>query len=484
MPVDFTCSLAAIPVPLTHAWEHTIGSGRALLGLRADWRHHLRRAHRDLGVRHVRFHGMLDDDMGTLICHNDEHLYSFFNIDSIFDYLLSIGMQPFAELSFMPATLASGNTTVFRYRGNVTPPREMAQWRTLIDRLVRHWVERYGVREVAQWCLEVWNEPNLEAFWTGGRDGYYDLYKATARAIKQIDPGLRVGGPSSAQNAWIPEFLAHCATHDLPVDFVTTHYYPTDAFGKIGADTITQLEHAPRGVMRQRAEEAHSQSRGLPLYYTEWNVSSNPRDPLHDDSFAAAFAADIALSVDPFVSGYSFWTFTDIFEENYFPSVPFHGGFGLLNLHGIPKPVYRAFELLHGLGDTLYPVTGSHSTVDVRVSGGDDGVTVFITNYAMPRHRIATESVQVRIDDAPAPISALLSRIDHDHANPRRAWHDIGSPDYLSSREVDALHSASALCPRPHPLRVAEGRIEFDLAMPPQSVAALRIQFAPSQPRE
>jgi beta-xylosidase len=35
-------------------------------------------------------------------------------------------------------------------------------------------------------------------------------------------------------------------------------------------------------------------------------------------------------------------TFSDIFEENYFPSVPFHGGFGLLNLHGIAKPTYRA----------------------------------------------------------------------------------------------------------------------------------------------
>lgn len=176
------------------------------------------------------------------------------------------------------------------------------------------------MHEVSQWCLEVWNEPNLEAFWTGGQQGYFDLYRTTADAIKSIDPTLKVGGSSSAQNAWIPEFLAYCDRHQLPVDFLTTHYYPTDAFGQIGADALTQLENAPRGVMQQRAEEGHTQSRGLPLYYTEWNVSSNPRDPLHDESFAAVFAANIALSVDLFVQGYSFWTFTDIFEENYFPS--------------------------------------------------------------------------------------------------------------------------------------------------------------------
>ena len=480
MAIHFECDLAAAPTPLTHVWEHTVGSGRALLALRADWREQLRRAHLDLGFRHVRYHGMLDDDMGTLICQNEKLLYSFFNIDSIFDYLLSIGMQPFAELSFMPATLASGNKTVFRFQGNVTPPKDYKQWGALIDKLVRHWVERYGASEVRQWNLEVWNEPNLKAFWSGGKKGYYELYRTTVRAIKKIDAQLKVGGPSSAQNAWIAEFLSHCDKHKLPVDFVTTHYYPTDAFGKIGADTLTQLEHAPRDVMRSRAQEASSQCRGLPLYYTEWNVSSNPRDPLHDQSFAAAFAARIALSVDPFVSGYSFWTFTDIFEENYFPSVPFHGGFGLLNLHGVAKPVYRAFELLHGLGDRLYPVQGGHDTVDVWVSGGDRTATVFITNYAMPRHEIAAQSVRVHLLGAPRPLSALLSRIDEDHANPRRTWQEMGEPGYPSPCQVDVLHAASALRPQVHPLRVAEGCIELDLVMPPQSVAALKIELARS----
>ena len=482
MRADFACDLKSAPRPLTHVWEHTVGSGRALLGLRADWREQLRRAHFELGFRHVRFHGMLDDDMGTLICQKNRHLYSFFNIDSLFDFLLSIGMQPFCELSFMPATLASGHKTVFRYRGNITPPKDQRQWATLIHKLVRHWVDRYGVREVAQWCLEVWNEPNLKAFWSGGREGYHALYRSTAEAIKAIDPGLKLGGPSSAQNAWIDEFLAHCDQHGLPVDFVTTHYYPTDAFGKIGADTLTQLEHAPRDVMRQRAQEAQRQARGVPLYYTEWNVSSNPRDPLHDESFGAAFAANIALSVDPFVQGYSFWTFTDIFEENYFPSVPFHGGFGLLNLHGVAKPVYRAFELLHGLGDCLYPVQGSaHPTLDVRVSGGDRCVTVFVTNYAMPRHRIATEALCLRLTGlkpVQRPVSALLSRIDDDHANPKRAWVAMGEPTYPSPRQLQVLHAASALRPVTHPLRTAEGVIEFDLVMPPQAVAALRIELA------
>ena len=65
------------------------------------------------------------------------------------------------------------------------------------------------------------------------------------------------------------------------------------------------------------------------------------------------------------VEGYSFWTFTDIFEENYMAATAFQGGFGLLTLQGVPKPSFRAFELLHRLGTEALPVSGAHDTVDV-----------------------------------------------------------------------------------------------------------------------
>ena len=106
---DFTCQLSETASPLTHFWEHTVGSDHAPVALRADWQNQLRRCHNELGFRYVRFHGLLSDDMGTFISHQEKPLYSFFNADQIFDFLLSIGMRPFVELSFMPTALASGH---------------------------------------------------------------------------------------------------------------------------------------------------------------------------------------------------------------------------------------------------------------------------------------------------------------------------------------------------------------------------------------
>src|SRR5918912_1950782 len=313
--VNFFCNLAEVTTPLTHFWEHTVGSDHAPVALRADWQSQLRRCHDELGFRFVRFHGLLSDDMGTLICHDEKLLYSFFNADQIIDFLLSIGMKPFVELSFMPKALASGNTTVFNYQANVTPPKDYKQWAVLISRLVSHWVERYGVGCVRDWFFEVWNEPNLKQFWTGTREDYFKLYRYTVEAIKDVDAALRVGGPATAANEWIEEFLDFCEKNDLPADFVTTHHYPTDAFGSEDDDTETQLAKSRRSILREQAQDVRRRARGRPVYYTEWNTSSNPRDPLHDEPYAAAFLVKTVMEAAGLVEGYSFWTFSDNFSE-------------------------------------------------------------------------------------------------------------------------------------------------------------------------
>ena len=474
MTVRFSADANAVAAELPHFWEHTVGSGRAALALRADWQAQMKRAHDELGMKHVRFHSILSDDMGTLIGEGDTLFYSFHNTDQIFDFLLSIGMKPFVELSFMPTVLASGSQTVFHYNANVSPPKDYAQWAVLIRKLVQHWVDRYGLDEVRQWSFEVWNEPNLTAFGSGKQDDYFELYRYTVEAVKGVDPLLKVGGPATADNAWIEDFLNFCRANGLPADFVSTHHYPTDDFGLPGDDTEAQLAASRRSALRDEARLSRQQAGDLPLYYTEWCTSSNPRDFMHDDPYAAAFIVKTVLEANGLVQGYSYWTFSDIFEENYFPSVPFHGGFGLLNIHGIAKPAYRAFQLLHDLGTEMLPVEGSHETVDAWLVRGDRHSTLMLTNFALPRHPIGTEQVSFTLRSAPSAVAASIRRIDLDHANPKRHWEQMGEPDYPSPKAVEELKDLSQLRAEPLAIAGGAGTLSLEVAMPPQSVAAIR----------
>lgn len=480
MALDLRFNLNGPATALRHPWRQCVGSGHATLALRADWQAQMKLAHDELGFEFVRFHGLLDDDMGTLVIQDDKPLYSFFNADQIIDYLVSIGMRPIVELSFMPLGLSSGDDTVFHYKGNITPPKDMAQWTELTRRLAEHWVDRYGIEEVSQWYFEVWNEPNLPAFWTGTQEQYFALYAATAAAIKGVDARLRVGGPATAANKWIPEFQQYCQEHDVPVDFISTHLYPTDAFGEIGADTTTQLQHAPLDGMRTHAIEARDQAAGKPLLYTEWNITSNPRDPLHDGAAGAALATRIVMSVDDVVDAYSYWTFSDIFEENYFPSVPFHGGFGLINLHGIRKPTFNAFAMVARLGQAHVPLEQHHPTVMAWAGAVEaDTSHVLAINQAMPRHAIGEETVTLRLD-APTGKRAgavHIARIDEEHANPAALWKSWDAPDYLSADQVAALHVASAPVDEPLPFTTDGALLVINATLAPQSVNLLCIDW-------
>jgi xylan 1,4-beta-xylosidase len=224
--------------------------------------------------------------------------------------------------------------------------------------------------------------------------------------------------------------------------------------------------------MRARREAGERE-----LYYTEWNTSADQRDPLHDQPFAAAFVTKTVLDVCDAVDGYSFWTFSDIFEEKYFPSLPFHGGFGLLTIHGIPKPTYRAFELLHELGEERYAVDGDHDTVDVWAVRRRRSLTILLTNHAMPRQPIAREAVRVEIrGGGRAPRRAVIRRIDEEHANPVAGWRAMGAPEYPSRRQVEELVEASEIRTESVPIEREEGRIGLTIELPPHAIAAITIR--------
>jgi hypothetical protein len=153
---------------------------------------------------------------------------------------------------------------------------------------IRHIEDRYGRDEVRTWLFEVWNELNLSGFWEGAdQKAYFELYDLTAKTIKAIDPALKVGGPSTAGAAWVPEFLAHVKESGALVDFVTTHTYGVlGGFLDESGVSDTKLDPSPNAIIgdvrRVREQISASAYPSLPLYFTEWSTSYTPRDSVHE----------------------------------------------------------------------------------------------------------------------------------------------------------------------------------------------------------
>jgi xylan 1,4-beta-xylosidase len=132
------------------------------------------------------------------------------------------------------------------------------------------------------------------------------------------------------------------------------------------------------------------------------------------------------------------------------------------------------------VGNELLGVNGTHATVNAWVVRKDDSATIIIINLAMPRHPIQTELVNLRLSSAPSPRTAWIERIDEDHANPRRLWQTMGAPEYLSALQVEQVETASVLRKESQPWTYETGNIGLAVALPPQSVVAITIEFGQS----
>src|ERR1700688_3668776 len=313
-----------------HFWEQMFGSGRAILTLRDSYRRDLRAVKQATDFKFVRFHAIFHDEIGVY----DEDkkgkpIYKFSYVDQIYDGLLESGVRPFVELSFMPRKLASREVVhSFKYHPIVAPPRDYAKWEALMSTFAAHLIERYGIDEVAQWYFEVWNEPNLD-FWAGTpkQASYFTLYDHTARALKSVNAALRVGGPSTAQAAWVGAFIRHAADQHVPLNFVSTHVYANDT----AKDVFATREKIPRDEVNASARP------GLPIIWSEYNATYFNEPKITDATFMGPWLADTLRRCDGLADMMSYWTFSDVFEEQGVVRWPFYGGFWVIAAGGIPK---------------------------------------------------------------------------------------------------------------------------------------------------
>lgn len=456
-----------------HYWEKCVGSCHAATLLREDVRNQIRRAHEEIGFEYIRFHGLLDDDMSVVIAPMmpfGEPQISFYNIDCIFDFLRETGMKPFVELGFMPEAYASGTSTCFHYKGNVTMPKEDARWQQLIRSLVQHLIDRYGLEEVQTWFFEVWNEPNLRFFFDGTMEDYLHLYEITARVVKETEASLKVGGPATSNNMWIPELRQFCRENDVPLDFISTHHYPSDdplsRAGMNGPGTkgggmdeemrkkmlemgpekckeiMSQMfggeNKNPRDILAQMTKKAKEEAGELPLYYTEWNAGH------FDTSYAAAAIAQTIAYNEGLVEGYSYWCISDIFEELGLHGLPFNNEFGLVTVYGVRKPSYRLFEALHQAGTKRLEVSGEpHRTAEVLALVSDTEVTIFVYNHDIEERDIEAQDLEITVTGIYTSIQRAV--IDSTHCNPISIWEKQGKPVYPDRVQLAEMEEASRL---------------------------------------
>lgn len=441
-----------------------VGAGRAAEGLRADWQSQLATVQQEIGFSYLRMHGLLNDEMA--VYGEDKQgnpQFNFQYVDSLYDALLKLHIRPFVELTFMPSKLASGSSTIFWWKGNTSPPKDPAKWALLIRALFAHWKERYGEEEMTQWYYEVWNEPDIHGFWPYSLEEYFKLYKITAESIKQECPKCRVGGPASAIPYEAEMKFEHWAVENhVPVDFIASHAYGVkQGFLDVDGSAGTILDPDPDSVsgrMRHSRELLNATPLcGAELHFTEWSSAYTPTDYMHDQYHQASFNLDKIRRAIPYVDSLSYWTFTDIFEENGPRFTPFHGGFGMINLEGIKKPSFYAFKFLKELGQLDVETNDTRSWITKSNDGSVQALVWDYTPIVPPTGQTDQSFYKQELPSTPKGSLTLnlthlpkdkyrvaVYRVGYERNDAYTAYLRMGAPNQLTCSQVEALQKASA----------------------------------------
>jgi xylan 1,4-beta-xylosidase len=474
-PETVTIDANAPTTPLPHFWEQMFGSGRAELTMRESYRKDMREVKAATGFKYVRFHAIFHDELGVY----DEDaqgkpVYNFSYVDQIYDGLLANGVKPFVELSFTPKKMASRlDYHAFWYKQIVAPP-VYAKWDPMIAAFAQHLIDRYGIDEVSSWYFEVWNEPNID-FWTGkpAQATYFELYDHTARALKSVNEKIRVGGPSTAQAAWVDAIIAHTTENHVPLDFVSTHVYGNDSTSDVFPD---KRPIAPHQMVCAAVAKVHDQIKAssrptIPLIWSEFNATYANEPLITDTIYMGPWMADTIRKCDGLVDIMSYWSFSDVFEEQGVVKQPFYGGYGLIAAGGIPKPAFRVFSLLHLLGDTRLAST----TDDVLVTKRKDGTLVIAAwNFAEPPgSTVADKAMVFQIRGVRAGSSAYIQRVDAAHGDTLGAYNAMGRPQYPSQAQVLELRKVTGT--EPSEVKAIEGGT-LNLTLPSSGLAVIEVR--------
>jgi len=222
---------------------------------------------------------------------------------------------------------------------------------------------------------EFWNEPEIGIFWSGTPEQFYALYEKTARALKSVDPSLKVGAPakafSMAQGPFREGLLDYCVVHHVPLDFYSWHTYADSSADPYDTTRIGQEIRSLLDAKGFRRSES---------IMSEWGLCSDFTDaekPILQGMENAAFIGAVMIYLQDstidhgiFYRGDAAWV-------------------GLFGPHGEylkPGYTFRATGAMHDTPERL-PVSGADTFGFAVLAGrSHDGRTlqVLISNYRIP----------------------------------------------------------------------------------------------------
>lgn len=199
--------------------------------------------------------------------------------------------------------------------------------------------------------------------------------------------------------------------------------------------------------------------------------SYSPINPVHDTVLNAAYLAKILSEAGDFVDSFSYWTFSDVFEELGVPKAQFHGGFGLMALNGIPKPTFHPFSFFNSLGEEQL-----YRDEQMLVTKRKDGSIALVAwNLVMEKGTGFEKEVEFELPVTHPELFIKRQTVDEEHANPWRTWQEMGRPRFPDQSSVETLRQVAKPLVRTSKIKSDNGKATIKVTLTKNEVTLIEL---------
>lgn len=371
--VEMKAGLGDSVSELKSCHQEAICIGWAKELLLENMRNAIRKAVKEIGFHFIYFHGMLDDSIDIYHEAPDGTVYlSFTYLDMIFDFVLDVGAKPWVEFGYTPQKLVSNITNLFG-SSCINLPDDPEKWRFLVEGVMEHFIERYGVEEVGTWkyspSAELYNAYEVFTF-----ENYLAYYRYTYDGIRNKLPIAHISGCMMDTGfitldggKYLIQFLEYSYKYNCMPDEFTFQCFQRDYSKEPRFITENKLsvgdgvqEYEPARISANPnvlAEQillvysiinAHKGA-GRPITVHSFNSTIWQGDLGNDTCFKAAYIVKSFLENAAQVNGLTYCYLTDYTERRLTNLDTFHGGLGLMTYQGLPKAAYYSYWMLNQL---------------------------------------------------------------------------------------------------------------------------------------
>lgn len=481
-------------VEFQNYWGDTINFGHASNLLDSSVREHLMILQRALEFKYVRIWSIFSEEFHIK---PGQEQYDFNQIDSVLDFVLDLGMNPFIELGMKPNTIHYEIGETLR---KITENRfSIEEWEHLIQSFMRHLSTRYGQTALDNWRMELWFDEDLRKDpqeW----EKYFEQFDVTYRAVKSCNEKIALGGYGIRMDSGGEQriqFLTRWSKRECRPDFISIMYYAYER-GELGEDRYARRTTDNDAFIHTlRKEKERLQLAGmsdLPVYICEWNLTPSVRNAVNDTTFKGAYIMKNIIDLYGEVQAMGYGAGSDRMYTSYDTQDMLFGGTGLITKEGILKPAAFALDFLNRLfswyigKDKNYLITTDRHNNYAIVCHNQQVLNY--NYYLTPETAVEKESVWKYFENRKnLKLHILLKdmkegtyrikvyRISDRHGSVLDIWGEMGYDNELSRNDVKYFRRVCEPNLSIRKVETVQGNLIINEELRPNEIAMIRVRY-------